>query len=302
MGKVSVIVPCYNYANFISQTLNSVRQQTYQDWECIVVDDGSTDNSKDIIFSYTSRDPRFVYVYQENRGLSAARNTGIKEAKGDFLQFLDADDLIESRKLELQVLYLKEHPDVEIVYGDVRYFSTEQPGELLLSLDGKNRPWMPKVSGKGEKVLNYLIRENIMVVSSPLVSRKVIEECGFFDETLKACEDWDYWLRCALAGLFFKYEGMEGSYSLVRMHRASMSKNISRMIAESILIREKLDKRLATVGNKKEIRSLRSYNKLIKQHLLQRLEDRGNTVSGFIPSKMCTIKLLLANSLRKIKQ
>ncbi|SPP99895.1 hypothetical protein NBG4_130018 [Candidatus Sulfobium mesophilum] len=220
---VSVIIPTYNYCVFLRDAIRSVQEQTFANWECLVIDDGSTDDTRQLVEAISARDRRVRYFYQKNQGLSAARNTGSRESVGDFLQFLDSDDLIERSKLELQVEYFMNHPDVDIVYGDARYFSTERPLERLYSKDGKNRAWMSKASGKGSEILRHLIAKNLMVVSSPLIRRKVIESCGLFDESLKAHEDWDYWIRCALNDINFAYLDLPETFTLIRYHAASMS-------------------------------------------------------------------------------
>lgn len=112
---ISIIVPCYNGENFISKALESVYIQTFKDWECVIVDDGSTDNSKTEISSWLKKDNRFNYVYQKNKGLSGARNKGISEAKGDFVYFLDSDDLLDIDAL--QNLFNLMGSDVDIVFG-----------------------------------------------------------------------------------------------------------------------------------------------------------------------------------------
>lgn len=96
----SVIVPCYNYGRYLAETLSSVSHQKYQNWECIVVDDGSTDDTKDIAESFVNRDNRFIYVYRQNGGLCSARNTGQQHSKGDYFIFLDSDDLLTDQALE----------------------------------------------------------------------------------------------------------------------------------------------------------------------------------------------------------
>src|SRR5207302_5302976 len=120
--RVSVIVPSYNYAHFLPQTLRNVQSQSCADWECIVVDDGSTDNTAECVQNFAKTDARIRYVRQPNRGLSAARNTGLRHCRGDYVQFLDADDWIESHKLEKQADYLDRNPRVDLVYGSMRYF------------------------------------------------------------------------------------------------------------------------------------------------------------------------------------
>src|SRR5215210_5646271 len=112
---VSVVVPSYNYGHLVRETLDSLAAQTYGAWECVVVDDGSTDDTRAVVEAYASRDARVRYVRQENARQAAARNNGIRHSSGAYFQFLDADDLIEPRKFERQVEYLGGHRDVDIV-------------------------------------------------------------------------------------------------------------------------------------------------------------------------------------------
>ncbi len=227
---VSVIVPTYNYGRYLTEAVRSVQRQSLSAWECVVVDDGSTDDTRAIAEGLAAADPRVRYVYQQNHGLSAARNTGIREARGDLLQFLDSDDMIEPRKLEAQSAFLAAHPETGIVYGEVRYFSDRAPGERLYSPRPGNRPWMPGASGTGGPLVAALLGDNIMVVNCPLVRRTVVDACGDFDVRLHANEDWQYWIRCAAAGVRFDFAPAEGTLALVRHHPDSMSRDETRMI------------------------------------------------------------------------
>lgn len=234
---VSVVVPTYNYARYIQETLESLRGQTFADWECIVVDDGSTDDTATIVSHCAKANARISYVWQENAKQAAARNNGIRQARGKYIQFLDADDLLESEKLECQVNFLESHPAVDIVYSDVRYFDSERPVEKRRAND-KDEPWMPAISGAGNEILLALVRNNIMPVNSPLLRRTTIEEVGFFDEKLPPVEDWEYFIRCAGAGKRFHYEDTEGVRALVRAHAESSSSDRRRMFRAEILMRE----------------------------------------------------------------
>ncbi len=146
---VSVIVPTYNYGHFIGQALKSMQAQTYPHWECVVVDDGSTDDTAEVVARFSDSDRRIKFLRQKNLRQAAARNNGLRNSSGQYVQFLDADDLLEPRKLERQVEYLERHPEVDIVYGDVRFFNTEDPDERLYTMWGENKPWMPGISGRG---------------------------------------------------------------------------------------------------------------------------------------------------------
>lgn len=237
---VSVIVPSYNYGRFIGQALESLRAQTYSRWECIVVDDGSTDNTDAIVTSFAENDSRIEYIRQENQGLAAARNAGIAHSAGEYLQFLDADDLLESEKLERQVEFLEQHDDIDIVFSDSRYFRTENMQERRFSQDEANAPWVVKLSASGTDVLRPLVRNNIMVVSSPLLRRSVIADVGLFDGTVKGVEDWHYWIRCAIEGKHFHYLDAEGTWALVRVHGSSMSRDARLMLRSILLMHQKV--------------------------------------------------------------
>ena len=144
---VSIIIPTYNYGALIGETLSSLQRQTLTDWECVVVDDGSTDDTAGVVARVAGRDPRVRYLRQENQRQSVAKNTGLADARGKYVQFLDADDLIEPLKFERQVEFLEAHAEADIVYGGVRFFRTERPAERLYAMFGENESWMPEVSG-----------------------------------------------------------------------------------------------------------------------------------------------------------
>ena len=226
---MTVIVPCFNYGHFLPETLESLSRQSHPRWECIVVDDGSTDNTQAVVQSYVRRDSRYHYMHQHHRGLAAARNLGIRAGRGEYFQFLDADDLIEPRKLERHVRHLAEHEEVGIVYSPVRYFTTTESRERRYSMREPDEPWMPQTSGRGRPVISAIARDNFMAVNCPLVRRDVTARAGGFDETLPALEDWDYWIRCAIQGAWFQYLDEPDTYALVRHHAASMSNDSLRM-------------------------------------------------------------------------
>jgi glycosyltransferase involved in cell wall biosynthesis len=241
---VSIIIPTYNYARFIAEALASVHSQSYSNWEVIVVDDGSTDNTEEVVKGLAADEPRISYLRQDNARQAAARNKGIRHAQGRYFQFLDADDLIEPQKLAQQVGFLEQHPDVDITYCGVRYFSSERAGELLLSRQYSSwedsGAWMPEISGRGKQVLLALLRNNIMVVNAPLIRREVIDRVGFFDVGLTPVEDWEYLIRCAADGVVFSFNDFEGARALVRAHEESSSLNQTRYLAAALKMRKKI--------------------------------------------------------------
>ena len=180
--RVSVIMPVYNGLEYIDETLETVRRQTHQNVEIIVVDDGSTDGT----LEYLSRQSDVRAFTQENQGPGTARNTGAKEATGDWLAFLDSDDLWEPSKLTRQ-LDRAEEAGADLVYTNSRQFG-ETNGVPLYQHEPGTMP-----SGD---LFKLVLRDNFLTLSSVLIHRSVFEELGGFQqEGLRGTEDWDLWLR-----------------------------------------------------------------------------------------------------------
>jgi glycosyltransferase involved in cell wall biosynthesis len=238
---VSIIVPAFNYGRFIAGTIESVQAQTLTDWECLVVDK-STDDTADIVAAIAADDARVRYVRQADSGLSAARNAGLRATSGRFVQFLDADDLIGPGKLERQAEILESRPEVDLVYGEARYFRDATAESPRVEWERK----LSTFSGAGEPLLAALLRENIMVVQAPLIRRPLLERVGGFDPNLPTIEDWDCWIRCALAGAVFQYDAGSGAdcRSYVRVHGASMSSDQIAMHETAVRIREDVESKL----------------------------------------------------------
>lgn len=267
---ISVIIPTYNYAHFIEASVKSVQAQSYSDWECIVIDDGSTDNTKFLIDKLIKEDSRIKYFYQENRGPAVARNLGIKESKGDFIQFLDGDDLLEAKKFEKQLSTFNENTEYDIVYGGGKYFNSETPEKLFLNinLNSKNT-WMPCISGKGEKIILTLIKENIMVISSPLIRKSVFNNFGGFDESIHYNEDWELWLRFAMKNIFFKFNNEDQTNALIRVH-SSYSKNNLKMFVYGLKVCLKISTRIDEYKyNKVLIPKINYHKKIIDEKLIE---------------------------------
>jgi len=247
---VSVIVPAYNYGHFLGETLSNLQKQTYKHWECIIVDDGSTDNTKEVAKEWCLKDQRFRYIFQENAGLSAARNTGIKNSIGSFIQLLDADDLLEVDKFKNQLDIFNKVPEADIVYSEVRYFHTETPNERRFSMNENDSPWMPCLSGKGQEIIKILLKINLFVVNAALTRKSVFDKVGAFNVKLKSVEDYEFWCRCAFKGLFFQYDNASGSFALVRAHAVSMSKNKMTMSEASYQVRKLQVSLISNVSDK----------------------------------------------------
>ncbi len=181
--KVSVIIPTHNRAQMLKRAVDSVLAQTYQDFEVIVVSDGSTDNTDEVVSSYI--DPRIVYSkHGKSRGASAARNTGIRASRGKFVAFLDDDDEWLPHKLELQVPVIeKSSSEVGLVYAWMEYFENGKSTGIR----------SPKI--KGNIFVKMLERQAISGCPTIIMKKKVVDKVGFFDENLPRGNDGDYWRR-----------------------------------------------------------------------------------------------------------
>lgn len=227
--RVSVIVPAYNYARFLPAALDSVVAQTFRDWECIVVDDGSTDDTAAVARDYALRDPRIRLIQQQNRGVSAARNCGLRNASAAFIQFLDADDRLYPKKLEDHVAYLDAHPETDIVYGEVTYFTTEAPDRAMKSRGGRlSRSLMAHVHGAAE-ALEKLEYFNFMAIHCALIRRSVFDRAGVFVESAHGSEDWDLWIRAAALGCRFDFDEGE-PVAAVRSHASGATVDADRIL------------------------------------------------------------------------
>jgi glycosyltransferase involved in cell wall biosynthesis len=187
MPTISIIIPAYNAAATILETIESVQQQTFSDFELIVINDGSTDKTPELLQSV--QDERLKVFSYENGGLSTARNRGIAHATGEFIAFLDADDLWTSDKLELQLAALQQHLDAGVAYSWT-YFMDEKGRERFF------HPCDPVVF-EGNVYDKLLVGDFIYNGSNTLIRRQAIDSVGGFDPEINACADWDYWLRLA---------------------------------------------------------------------------------------------------------
>jgi glycosyltransferase involved in cell wall biosynthesis len=178
----SVIIPTFNRETFIEKAVDSVLGQSFSDLELIVIDDGSTDKTKELI-SHCS-DKRLNYVYQKNQGVANARNKGMKLARGEFIAFLDSDDHWVSEKLEVSSDYIKNFPDIHIFHTEEVWYKN---GNLL---DQKK---------KHKKPTGFVYEKALPIccisISTAVIKKEVFDAVGIFDEELVACEDYDFWLR-----------------------------------------------------------------------------------------------------------
>ena len=225
MPKVSVVIPAYNTMKYLPATLESVLQQTFADFEVLMINDGSSDGIVAWVNELT--DPRVRLISQPNQGLPGARNTGILNAQGEYVAFLDADDLWEPTKLEKQVRCLDEQPEVGVVYT----------WSLLVDEQGQSIGRIHAGQGEGNLWKQLLLGEDpIANGSAAMVRRCCFDTVGLFDTSLKSAEDLDMWLRIAA---HYPFAGIKEPLTLYRQHPHSMSKNRQRMFHSLRVVIEK---------------------------------------------------------------
>lgn len=285
---VSVIIPCFNHGKFLSEAINSVLDQTYSPIEIIIVNDGSTDNTKEVASAF----PMVKYVYQENQGLSAARNTGIKSCKGDYLVFLDADDLLLKDAIDFNLRFLLEDRNLAFVSG----------GYNLETADYEIIPKQKVIDSK--KAYLLLLNKNYIEMHAAVMYRKTVFEEFLFDTNLKACEDYDLYLKVAR-----KYPVANHSKILTvyRMHGNNMSGD-PRLMLDSVL--EVLKRQNKVLKSKEEALSLKKGNEFYKKYyinrLIKKIKSSGYTVDK--PSiqllrkynKKFYVKIFIRRKIKKI--
>lgn len=245
--KVSIIIPCHNYGHFLPDSLNSILHQTYPNWEVLIIDDGSTDATSIIAENFLAKDPRIKYFRQEKGGVSKARNLGISKSTGDFIQFLDADDMISPEKIEIQLEAFANQPDLDLCYTENFYFRDGNPNQRYLDQEFQNREWFSRFSGSGEYAIAQLIENNLAVISSPMITKKLALKTGGFSETSTHCEDWKFWFQCVFEGAKIKFIHNPEAYTLIRVHGRNTSQNQKTMQYGELELRRWMDKKLATV-------------------------------------------------------
>lgn len=185
---VSIIVPCFNQAEFLSEALTSVYEQKYEHWECLIIDDGSTDNTREISKKWIQRESRFKYFHQKNQGLSSARNFGLENATGSYIQFLDADDFLDKRKLSVSLKLFEKNEQIEIIITDYLLFDQ-------LSQDFQNPHYPIKEENLNIEGVLFKWDDNFAIpIHCGLFSSALFRDFRFL-ENLEAKEDWVMWVK-----------------------------------------------------------------------------------------------------------
>ena len=270
-GNVSIIVPCYNQAEYLGETLNSVINQSYPNWECIIVNDGSSDNSEQIALEYCKKDNRFKYLFQSNQGPSTARNNGIAQTSGEFILPLDGDDIIGETYIEKCVKHFQSYPQTKLVYCKAQLFGVEQGEWELPDYNYESFIW-----------------SNSIFCSAMFRRSDFNNTSGYNPNMRYGFEDWDFWLNLIhehdivyrIPEILFSYRKRNGSRdSITHKHLAEMQRQI---VLNHPLIYEKYTKEL-----------------IVLQHNINALSEERNFLETELNSVRSTTLYKLLILLRK---
>jgi glycosyltransferase involved in cell wall biosynthesis len=227
--RISVVIATYNRASLLAQTIDSVLQQNFQDCELIVVDDGSTDGTRTLLQSYPSR---VSYLYQENRGPSAARNLGVRHAKAPWIAFQDSDDLSKPDHLEALYACANDHPDCGMVFGNGAYLGGPYRRRETIIPEAKSR----RLANDGVRLVD-LFEKSIVRLQASLISKAAYLAAGGHDESLRICMDLDLSFR-----LFMLYPVvyLDRVVFLYRRHDGNVGRNEELRLTENIRVMQKL--------------------------------------------------------------
>jgi len=226
---VSIIVACYNQAQYLSEALDSILAQSYSNWECIIVNDGSPDNTEEIAKQYCIKDNRFKYLYKQNGGLSSARNAGVKAIKGEFIQFLDSDDLIAPQKIEKQIAAFNKNDKLSISITSFYFFDINRN----ISHPSIDR-WNNIISSDFRNDILFRWDINFSIpIHSALFKSEIIESIPF-NEQLYAKEDWLFWIEISNNAPIVDY--IDEELAFYRINPISMSKNKKLMQSNNVKV------------------------------------------------------------------
>ncbi len=255
---VSIVIPCYNHEKFLRTTVECVQAQTFADWECIIVNDGSTDSCEKIALTLAAEDSRIRYIYQENRGPSAAMNRGIDEALGRYIMLIGADDLMEPEKLALQVQMLSGTDDLRLCYCDFYWCDTD--GNHVDPGFGE-RHWFDESKPLEDIILNW-VSQIIIHPACFLLDARIFKEHGIrHSENIDGDCDYDLWTQVfALRPRCFHLDEKLVGYRIVP---GSVSKNLRKM--RESYFRIIAEREIAFANDKQILALLKQKRRIVKR-------------------------------------
>jgi glycosyltransferase involved in cell wall biosynthesis len=263
MPRISVIIPTYNRAAYLDEAIQSVLAQTFEDWELIVVDDGSTDATAEVAAKYSGK---ITYKRQANAGACAARNLGLACASGEYISFLDSDDRMLPNNLADLLAVLEQHPQVDVAYGWYYWMEADGSPSYRAGPHIKNAtrpsPWpdasvRPSGTTMEGQVLPKLLQEETMLLGTALVRRTCVEAIGGFDRSVEFNEHWDFFLSLARRG--YRFACCHEVVALLRLHEGNRGQNLERMLAGRIEILDRYFNAPDLKSNLAQIRNLAYY-------------------------------------------
>jgi len=279
---VSVVITAFNCAEFLTAAIDSVLAQTYRDYEIVIVNDGSTDDTDDVVQPYL-KDQRLSYYKKKNGGASSSRNLGIQNSRGDFVAFLDGDDLWEQRKLAEQMAVFERDPRVGVVFSHIRMISTT----------GKPIPYENPRCYRGF-VLPHLYAYNFVPLSSSIVRRRLFDKCGMFDESLNMGMDYDLWLRLSLLTEFDYVPEVLIGY---RVGQRQLSANTKAREFWGTFVQKRFRDRYPSRVTPEMIRNAQ-FTAALTQFRRREASDRRAALSALI--RMCTCRPLSPTTYKSI--
>ena len=285
MNLVSIIIPVYNQEKYLKETLQSVINQSFSNWECVLINDGSVDDSVAIINEYLTQDNRFYFINSENKGVSNARNLALQQVKGDYILFLDGDDLIHPEKIAQAISNFQKNSDLSIVFNTTSYFQDTIENKLYdIKIDAELLNFNDLLLYWGEKI--------IIPIHSAIIKRSLLNGIEF-NTNLTAQEDWLVWLR-----LFQKNPKilvLDAVLSFYRKHNTSRTQTVS-LKEDHFKALELFEKYIGTENHKKllihqiERYYLKSYDNAFKLDAIRK--SKTYRAALFVKKLFVKLKLL----------
>lgn len=288
---ISVIIPSYNSENYLAETIHSVQNQSYENWECIIIDDGSTDQTNELVKKIITLDSRIHYYYQENSGLSASRNFGIAIAKGDYIQLLDSDDVLFEDKFQIMIhSYLSSQAKSVIYFSDFEFTLHNQPFET----DHTIKKLYKDISKIGvvdfKKLYKAWDLSFIIPTHAFLFPREVFQKHGY-DSSLKSKEDWDFYLSILSSNdSTFQYVAYKGCG--YRMRPNSMSQDLTKLYVYAMTISYKWGRNKFAMYLKLSQYLLQAYFAKLKKKEIK-IKEIKTTINSLLKKRILVNQLMI---------